>query len=229
MTRFSLIVFDVGGTVIRDNVDVAAVFATALERFGIEPPPGKVRESRGASKREVIADLVAGAGMKVDHGDVYRVFQELLVEAFKARGAEVIPGIEATFEQLRAQEIQIVLATGFDRPVMDVVIEQLGWESKVEAVVTSDDVLRGRPAPDLINAAMLRTRVSRTEEVVAVGDTVNDLRAAEAAGVGVSIGVLSGAHDRKKLSSVKHTVILKSASDVPRWLSERQQLGEGRH
>jgi phosphoglycolate phosphatase len=154
MTRFGLIVFDVGGTTIRDTVNVAAVFAAALERHGIVAPPGKVRESRGASKREVIAELVANANVNLDPGEVYRVFQELLIDAFRVRGADAIPGIEATFEQLRAQGIQIVLATGFDRPVMDVVIAQLGWEEQVDAVVTSDDVNRGRPAPDLIYAAI---------------------------------------------------------------------------
>ena len=222
MTRINLIVFDVGGTAIRDTVDVAAVFAAALERYGIEASPGKVRESRGASKREVIAELVAGSNVELDPGDVYRVFQDLLIEAFRTRGVEAIPGVEAAFAQLRAKGIQVVLATGFDRQTMDVVIEQLGWEGTVDCVVTSDDVFRGRPAPDLIFAAMERTKITCSEEVVAVGDTVNDLRAAEAAGVGASIGVLTGAHDREKLRSVQHTIILESATEVPRWLSERR-------
>jgi len=223
MKPVELIVFDVGGTTIRDTVNVAAVFAAALERHGIVAPPGKVRESRGASKREVIAKLVTGANVETDPGDVYRTFQKLLIDAFRTRGAEVVPGIEATFGQLRAQGIQIVLATGFDRQVMDGVMEQLGWEKQVDAVVTSDDVLRGRPAPDLIYAAMQRAKVTNPEAVVAVGDTVNDLMAAEAARVGASIGVLTGAHDRAKLATVRHTVILESASEIPRWLLDWQR------
>ena len=55
-----------------------------------------------------------------------------------------------------------------------------------------------------------------------MGDTVTDLRAAEAARVGVSIGVLSGAHDRARLSTVPHTVILASAAKVPHWLADHQ-------
>ena len=222
VTRTNLIVFDVGGTTVRDTVDVAAVFAAALGQFGIVAPPDKVRESRGASKREVIAELVANANAEPDPGEVYRVFQDLLIAAFRTRGVEAIPGVEAAFGRLRANGIQVVLATGFDRSMMDVVIEQLGWEGIVDAVVTSDDVLRGRPAPDLILAAMRRAQVKSVEAVVSVGDTVNDLRAAEAAGVGASIGVLTGAHDRRKLSTVPHSAILESAAEVPRWLSERQ-------
>ena len=222
MKQISLIVFDVGGTTIRDSVNVAAVFAAALKRHGIVAPPGKVRDSRGASKREIIANLVADANVSLDPVEVYRAFQELLLDAFRERGVEAIPGIEATFEQLRAQGIQVALTTGFDRPVMDVVIAQLGWERKVDAVVTSDDVLRGRPEPDLIYTAMKKSGVADVKEVVAVGDTVNDLKAAEAAGVGASIGVLTGAHDRAKLTAVAHTAILESAVELPRWLADRQ-------
>jgi len=223
VTDARLIVFDLGGTTIRDTVNVAAVFATALERYGIRVPPDKVREARGASKRDAIAALVAGSGASLDPEEVYRSFRNLLIEAFGTCGVEVIPGVETAFQQLRAQGIRVALTTGFDRQVTSVVISQLGWEEQLNAVVTSDDVLRGRPAPDLIHAAMERTRVANEEAVVAVGDTVNDLRAAEAAGVGASIGVLTGAHDRAKLCTVPHTVILESAAEVPRWLAERQR------
>jgi phosphoglycolate phosphatase len=223
VTHARLIVFDIGGTTIRDTVNVAAVFATALERHGIKIPPEKVWEARGASKRDAIAALVAGSGAPLDPEEVYRSLQNLLIEAFGTRGVEVIPGVETAFQQLREQGIRVALTTGFDLQVTSVVISQLGWEEQLDAVVTSDDVLRGRPAPDLIHAAMERTRVANKDAVVAVGDTVNDLRAAEAAGVGASIGVLTGAHDRAKLCTVPHTVILESAAEVPRWLAERRR------
>jgi len=143
--RVGLVVFDVGGTTVRDSADVATVFASALERYGIATSPEKVWEWRGASKRAVI-----------------------------------------------------------------------------EALVTADDVRRGRPAPDLILAAMRRVGVTALDAVVPVGDTVNDLKAAEAAGVGASLGVLTGAHDRERLAAVPHTAILPSAADVPRWLADRE-------
>jgi len=223
VTQARLIVFDIGGTTIRDTVNVAAVFAMALERFGIKVLPVKLREARGASKRDAIAALVTSSGASVDPEEVYRSFRHLLIGAFGTRGVEAIPGVETAFQQIREQGIRVALTTGFDRQVTDVVISQLGWAEQIDAAVTSDDVLRGRPAPDLIHAAMERTRVANKDAVVAVGDTVNDLRAAEAAGVGANIGVLTGAHDRAKLCTVPHTVILESAAEVPRWLAERQQ------
>jgi phosphonatase-like hydrolase len=216
-----LTVFDVGGTAVRDTADVAAVFRATLEQYGIVAPPNKIGESRGASKREVIAELLGGANARLDPGEVYRVFQDLLIEAFTTRGVEAVPGVAAAFDRLRANGIKVVLTTGFDTRTMAVVLQQLDWEGVVDFVVTADDVVRGRPAPDLILTAMRRAEVVRGDAVVTVGDTVNDLRAAAAAGVGASVGVLTGAHDRKQLSAVPHTIILESAAEVPRWLSDR--------
>ncbi len=221
MTRARLTVFDVGGTAVRDTADVAAVFRATLEQYGIVAPPNKIGESRGASKREVIAELLGGANARLDPGEVYRVFQDLLIEAFTTRGVEAVPGVAAAFDRLRANGIKVVLTTGFDTRTMAVVLQQLDWEGVVDFVVTADDVVRGRPAPDLILTAMRRAEVVRGDAVVTVGDTVNDLRAAAAAGVGASVGVLTGAHDRKQLSAVPHTIILESAAEVPRWLSDR--------
>jgi phosphoglycolate phosphatase-like HAD superfamily hydrolase len=197
-----LTVFDVGGTAVRDTADVAAVFRATLEQYGIVAPPNKIGESRGASKREVIAELLGGANAR-------------------SRGVEAVPGVAAAFDRLRANGIKVVLTTGFDTRTMAVVLQQLDWEGVVDFVVTADDVVRGRPAPDLILTAMRRAEVVRGDAVVTVGDTVNDLRAAAAAGVGASVGVLTGAHDRKQRSAVPHTIIRESAAEVPRWLSDR--------
>ncbi len=221
MTRARLAVFDVGGTAVRDTADVATVFRAALEQYGIEAPPGKIGESRGASKREVIAELLRSSDARLHPGEVYRVFQDMLIEALTTRGAEAVPGVAAAFDRLRTNGIKVVLTTGFDARTMAVVLRQLDWDGVVDSVVTADDVLRGRPAPDLIFAAMQRVEIARVDAVVTVGDTANDLRAAAAAGVGASIGVLTGAHDRRQLSAEPHTVILESAAEVPGWLSGR--------
>ena len=213
-----LIVFDVGGTVIRDTADVASVFTAALQRHGIMVPFAKIQSLRGASKRDAIKALARAADE--DPEDVYRTFQKLLLARLVERGVEPIQGIEPCFERLRGHRIKLALTTGFDTKVMNQILEQLRWQNMVDVIITSDDVVRGRPQPDQILAAMRNVAVPNTKSVVSVGDTVNDLLAAEAADVGASIGILTGAHNKERLKSVVHTAILHSAADVPRWLEE---------
>ena len=222
LTRIELVVLDVGGTSIRDTADVAAVFVSALEQHGISPAPGQLQSWRGASKREVIERLLAESGADLEPSAVYQRFQGMLLDEFRTRGVQAIPGVEATIDRLHDMGIRVVLTTGFDSRVMKLLLERLGWRGRVDGVVTADDAPRGRPAPDLIFAAMRAVEVASPRAVVAVGDTVNDLRAGEAAGVAASIGVLTGAHDRDQLAQVAHTAILASAADLPEWLVDRE-------
>src|SRR5579864_2116007 len=54
-----LVVFDLGGTTVRDNGDVPAAFAEALAAAGLHVDANDIDARRGASKREVIRRLVA--------------------------------------------------------------------------------------------------------------------------------------------------------------------------
>lgn len=77
------------------------------------------------------------------------------------------------------------------RPRVAVLGSGLGWHTLgLTGVVSGDDVAKGRPAPDLILAAMSAAGEGDPKAVLAAGDTVSDLQAAAAAGVGWSVGVM---------------------------------------
>jgi phosphonatase-like hydrolase len=222
--RIRLAVLDVGGTVIHDTADVPAVFKAALARHGLSATDAQLHALRGAAKREVIARLAAGSA--ADPEQVYSSFQELLVASFAERGVRPIEGVEQAIAALRAAGVRVALTTGFDRKVADGLLARLGWSGKLDAVVCADEVAQGRPAPDMILRAMELTGIREPLEVLCAGDTDNDLRAGERAGVGANLGVLTGAHGRARLEAAAHDAILMSAAELPAWL-ERREGGEG--
>ncbi len=217
----SLVVLDMVGTTVRAGEEIPDTFRRVLGEEGVELSDESLRRVRGRSKREAIAALLApGAGSARDSGrveTVYQRFQEQLRHAYRSRAAE-IPGAERVLRTL-IKKTAVVLTTGLDRTTAAQLLETLGWESLgLAGVLTGDDVAWGRPAPDLILAAMQEAGTTDASSVVVVGDTVSDLEAAAAAGVGWSVGVLSGAHSRSQLESRPHSVILESVADLPDWL-----------
>ena len=219
--RIDIVTFDLGGTTIRDTANVGAVFSSVLQQHGIVVADEALSVVRGASKRRVIEELAARTKQSgIDTEEIYRAFQERLLQAFAANGVQAIPGIEETFRNLRRLGITTALTTGFDRRVTEELLSRLRWKGLVDCVVTADDVENGRPSPDMILHAMRRTGVTDPAAVAALGDTINDLNAAAAAHVGVAIGVLTGAHSRQQLESVPHTAILQDATELPQWLAD---------
>jgi phosphoglycolate phosphatase len=221
--RARLAVFDMVGTTVHAGDEVPSSFRAAFQGVGIQLTEAAITSIRGRSKREAIADLLARhMSAPYDAGEcieaVYARFREALRAAYQQR-ARAIPGAEEVLRTLRQRQVEVVLNTGLDRETASLLVRSLGWESlPLSGVVTGDDVSRGRPAPDLIHAAMRLTGVDDCRGVVAVGDTSSDLEAAAAADVGWSIGVLSGAHTRTQLEAHPHSAILESVEQLPRWL-----------
>ena len=76
------------------------------------------------------------------------------------------------------------LASSSNREVIDVVLEASGLADAFAATVSSEEVARGKPAPDVYLEAAARLRVA-PGEAAAVEDSSNGLLAAHAAGTGV--------------------------------------------
>ncbi len=218
-----LVVFDLGGTTVQDRGDVPAAFTAALETHRLSVGDDELSRLRGRSKREAIARLVmaqhaddAPDAVQAQVDAVHATFLESLTERFDRRGVQPVTGAEESMRWLGARAIKIALTTGFERTIAATILGHLGWAPPLfDALVCADEVAVGRPAPFLLFRAMERVRAVRARKVMAVGDTEADLLAAANAGVGYSVGVLTGAHGRARLASRPHTVILDSVADLP--------------
>lgn len=219
-----LAVFDMVGTTVVAGDEVPISFREAMGTVGVEVSDSALAEVRGRSKREAVQHLLrvdaAGAAVDPSTADVvYRRFQESLRRAYRHE-ARPVQGAESVFEFLQRSGVQVALNTGLDRETADLLLRALGWDRiGILGPVTGDDVRRGRPEPDLIQAAMALAGVDDPGAVIAIGDTQADLEAAAAAGVGWSIGVTTGAHARVQLAGRPHSALLETVRDVPGWLT----------
>lgn len=213
-----LVVMDMAGTTVHDAGEVPAAFRAALAAHGIALSDEEIARVRGASKREVIRQLVAHhlpTAAATLPAAVYDDFRAALAERYRA-GVRAAEGAAEVFGWLRARGIRVALNTGFDRDTTRLLLDALGWaEGTVDAVVCGDDVRQGRPAPRLIFRAMEAAGATDVRRVMNVGDTELDLRAGWNAGVGWNVGVLSGAHPRERLERAPHTHLLHGVAALP--------------
>lgn len=216
MSGPALVVFDLVGTTVLADDAVPRAFAAAVAAEGLTLTAAQIHAVRGATKRLALAQLLpAGPGQALRVERAYARFQDRLRAAYSPATVRAVPGALEAVARLRAAGVRMALNTGFDRALTAHLLAALGWHEVADAVVCGDDVAAGRPAPDLIRAAMAATDVRDAATVANVGDTALDLRAGAAAGVGWNIGVWSGAHDRATLEAAPHTHLCASVADVP--------------
>lgn len=211
-----LVVFDLAGTIVDDGAQIVGAFCAALQPYGVTLSKDEVARLRGTSKREAIARLLPPTP---DHAErvveTYAAFRRTLLSGYETVPVTPVPGAAALFDRLRRAGTRIALNTGFDREMTAAVLAHAGWSGEMfDAVVCGDDVSAGRPAPYMIFRAMESAQVTSVHDVMAVGDTVNDLQAAFNAGMRWNVGVLSGAHDRATLEAAPHTHILPTVATI---------------
>ena len=93
----------------------------------------------------------------------------------------LIPGAVDAVRRL-APELTLALASSSNRPLIDAVLRRAGITDLFATTVSSEEVARGKPAPDVFLEAARRLGVT-AERCVAVEDSSNGLRAAGAAGM----------------------------------------------
>ena len=218
-----LVIFDLGGTTIHDRGEVPAAFAAALEASRIDVGPLDIASWRGASKREVLARLVAGQHPSLSGParealvrDTYRRFQDALEARLRAAPGLAMADAAPVFERLKSAGIRIALNSGFDRPILNTILALAGWSDGVfDAVVCGDDVSMGRPAPLMIFRSMAQVAVTDPRRVAVIGDTRLDLEAGANARAAYRVAVLTGAHDCATLEQGPYTHIVPSVGAVP--------------
>jgi HAD superfamily hydrolase (TIGR01509 family) len=97
------------------------------------------------------------------------------------RELPLIPGAEQAVQRLAARW-PLALASSSNRELIDLVLESSGLGRYFEASVSSEEVARGKPAPDVFLEAARRLGVGPTS-CAAVEDSENGILAAKAAGM----------------------------------------------
>lgn len=216
-----LVVFDLAGTTVKDNQDVHKVLQQALAQIGVTISLDEANAVMGIPKPVAIRLLL-------EQREVFSITDKLIEEIHDTFVTEMIhfyqfdksveekEGVSETFRMLKDYKIKVAVDTGFDRPITNALLNRMGWIDKglIDCSVTSDEVVYGRPHPDLIYKAMTLTGVTNVKKVAKVGDTIYDLQEGNSAGCGLVIGITSGAFSEELLQKEKHTHLITHVPEV---------------
>ena len=222
--NIQLVVFDIAGTTVKDNGNVADTFIYALKQFGYTIPGKEVNYVMGYKKPIAISMLLdkfypgeIDANKSLVE-NIHSVFIDAMVDFYENDTAiEPMANAEYIFSQLQSNDIKVALNTGFSKKITDTILKRLGWNRTrlIDFVISSDEVENGRPSPEMIFAIMKATGVENTAHVAKVGDTEVDILEGRMAGCGLVISVSTGAYSRKQLISYNPDTVIDDISELP--------------
>ena len=176
------VIFDLDGVLMDSeqlwNSAKEALVREAGGRWRSEAPTAMM----GMSSPEWSAYLRDELGVPMDADAINREVVRRMLDGYR-RELPLLPGASQAVRALSARW-PLGLASSSNREVIDLVLELADFGDAFRVAISSEEVERGKPAPDVYLAASAELGV-QPAGCVAIEDSSNGLRAAAAAGMAV--------------------------------------------
>lgn len=183
------VLLDIDGTLLDSNDAHAHSWVAAFDEHDISISFERIRPLIGKGGDKLLAEL---AGL-ADDSDLGRAITKQRKALFKVRylpQCRPFPGARALIERLRADDVGIYVATSATADEVNDLLEMAGVADLISHGATSDDAERSKPDPDILHAAIAKSRRPK-EALVMLGDTPYDVEAAMRAQV-AAVALRSG-------------------------------------
>ena len=176
------LIFDLDGVLVDSEQAWDAARKDVVAANGGAWREGAEHDMLGMSSKEWPVYVVERLGAQLTPRQVNDAVVDAMLRGYRER-LPLLPGARAAVERV-AERVPIGLASSSNREVIDLVLERMGVAALFAATVSSEEVGRGKPAPDVYLEAARRMDVD-PREAAAVEDSANGIRSAHAAGLRV--------------------------------------------
>jgi HAD superfamily hydrolase (TIGR01509 family) len=182
------VLFDVDGTLVDTTFLHAVCWGEALRQHGRPVPMADVHHAIGMSSEQLLSyclgderDTGADDAMVDTHLALYKQWWGRLTP---------LPGAADLLRACRERELGVVLASSASEEELSALTSVLDADDAIATATSSSDAESGKPAPDILQAALDRSGLA-ADRVVFVGDAVWDGHAAQRADI-VFVGLTCG-------------------------------------
>ena len=183
--RGTTVVFDLDGTLVDTAPDLAAATNHVIRDMGAAPLAAEdIRPYVSFGARWMIVEALETNQIKMNDGDVDRLLTSFLsyYRDNIAHDSRPYPGVVKALDALTSKGALLAVCTNKREELSRALLAQLGLLERFRAVVGRDTLDVFKPHPGHILGTIKRAGGS-AQRAIMVGDSANDIDAANAAGV----------------------------------------------
>ena len=199
------VLFDVDGTLIDTNYLHTLAWSRALRDAGEWAPMNAIHRLVGMGADQLLPELIghdSPAAKKARPGH----YAELIGDA------RAFPGAAHLLRTLHEAGLVVVLATSAPGDELAALRKILDADDAIDAQTNADDIERSKPDPEVFVTAMRAAGID-PRRALAVGDSVWDIQAARAAGIGC-LAVESGGFSQHELSESGAAAVYRDVDEL---------------
>jgi HAD superfamily hydrolase (TIGR01509 family) len=199
------VLVDCDGTLLDTNYLHALAWSRALRDLGEWAPMNAIHRLVGMGGDQLVPELL---GHDLEGGDAAhdRHYTELKGDI------RSFPDADSFLRRMHDAGLIVVLASSASEDDLADMRAVLRADDAIDAVVTADDVGTSKPDPEIFDAARDKADIDPAR-VLAVGDSIWDVRAARAAGMGC-VAVESGGSSRHELAEAGALAVYRDVQEL---------------
>ena len=178
----SAVIFDLDGVLMDSEQLWDRARRETVEEHDGHWPPGATEAMQGMSSTEWSAYLREKAGLDLSSDQIVESVLDKLFGYYR-QDLPLMPGADSAVRRI-ADRWPVGLASSSNREIIDLVLELSSMSRFFAVTVSSEEVARGKPAPDVYLEAARRLRVEPSR-CAAVEDSANGIQSALSAGMSV--------------------------------------------
>ncbi|QQO10066.1 HAD family hydrolase [Breznakiella homolactica] len=183
ITVITAIIFDMDGVLADSELLHVLASQRLLERYGVTVDEAFLRRYTGMDNAVFLGDVIREFGLDAAIPELHKQRVDILVGLLREQ-VEPVSGMEEMVRGISDLPVKRGLASSSPRPVVMTILKKFDLFEWFDAVVTGDDVERGKPDPGIFLEAARQLGVSPADCIV-VEDSKNGVAAAVAAGMDV--------------------------------------------
>ena len=174
------VVFDLDGLMFNTENLYDEVGDMLLQRRGHRFTPELKRRMMGRPGRVSLQIMIDDHDLDATVAQLQAESDDIFAEILPLR-LEPMPGLAPLLNALEAANLPKAIATSSGRTYTETVLTQFGWQNRFAFILTSEDVVHGKPHPEVYLEAAKRFDLEPNQLLV-LEDSENGCRAASEAG-----------------------------------------------
>lgn len=176
------VLFDMDGVLVNSEEFLAEAACRMFAEHGLSVRPEDFVPFIGTGESRYLGGVAEKYGLALDIAQAKERTYDIYLE--RIRGVlKPLPGVHSFLERCRRAEKKMALVSSADRRKVEGNLREIGVGLETfDAVLTGEDAVRKKPAPDLFLAAAGRLGLA-PQSCLVIEDAVNGVRAAKAAGM----------------------------------------------
>jgi HAD superfamily hydrolase (TIGR01509 family) len=175
------ILFDLDGLMVDSEPHSLASWRAILSSRGVGLDPAVSERMFGLRQIEAARMLVEVYGLADQPSLLGREKEEYQLRHLDGQ-INSMPGLYELLNEIDRRELRTAVASSGARPYVNAVLQAIGLTGRFRVIVTGDDVVNGKPAPDVFLAAARAVHIDPPGCLV-LEDAPSGVQAAKAAGM----------------------------------------------